>query len=43
MESLNEALAAADIGIKAACRASMQATQIAQACRHVKWRFIAAV
>jgi hypothetical protein len=43
MESRNEALAAADIGIKAACRPSMQATQIAQACRHLKWRFIAAL
>src|SRR5262245_13979032 len=43
MELLNEAPAAADNGIKAACRATTQATQTAQVWRQVKWRFIAAV
>src|SRR4029450_3988729 len=43
MELPNEAVAAADSAINAACTASTQATESAQAWRQVKWQFIAVI
>ena len=43
MELPNEAVATADSGISAACTASTQAAESAQAWRQVKWQFIAVI